>query len=76
VRQDNTKDTTSSLAPKQINPQQSSIMLKPEQENEIDFRREDQININRFARLNSRLHDVRDDRDLFKVSPRIVVPYE
>uniref|UniRef100_A0A7R9ZLJ0 Prefoldin subunit 4 n=1 Tax=Craspedostauros australis TaxID=1486917 RepID=A0A7R9ZLJ0_9STRA len=43
-------------------------MLKPEQENEIDFRREDQININRFARLNSRLHDVRDDRDLFKKS--------
>jgi len=33
-------------------------MLAPEQENEAQVRREDQDRINRFARLNARLHEV------------------
>ena len=42
-------------------------MLTPEEENEAEVRREDQDNINRFARLNARLHEVRSERDALKV---------
>ena len=44
-----------------------SIMLAPEEENEAEVRREDQDNINKFARLNARLHEVRNERELLKV---------
>lgn len=43
-------------------------MLTPEEESDSDVRREDQDNINRFARLNARLHDVRRERATIKVS--------
>ena len=37
------------------------------EENEAEVRRVDQDNINKFARLNARLHDIRDERELLKV---------
>ena len=43
-------------------------MLQPEEENEAEVRRVDQDNINKFARLNAKLHELRDERDLLKVS--------
>jgi len=43
-------------------------MLAPEDENDAEVRREDQVNINRFARLNARLHEVRQERESLKVS--------
>ena len=44
------------------------MMVRPaEEESEAEVRREDQDNINKFARLNARLHDVRDERALIKV---------
>ena len=39
-----------------------------EEESEAEVRREDQDAINKFARLNARLHELRDERDLIKVS--------
>jgi hypothetical protein len=42
-------------------------MLAPEEENESEVRRVDQDNINKFARLNARLHDGRSERERFKV---------
>ncbi|KAL7556354.1 hypothetical protein ACA910_006282 [Epithemia clementina (nom. ined.)] len=42
-------------------------MLAPAQEeNDAEVRREDQDNINRFARLNTRLHSVRDEMKQLK----------
>lgn len=41
-------------------------MLKPEDENDADVRREDQDRINRFARLNARLQDLRMERQELK----------
>ncbi|CAB9524500.1 Prefoldin subunit 4 [Seminavis robusta] len=41
-------------------------MLAPEEENEAEVRREDQENINKFARLNAKLHEVRAERDSLK----------
>lgn len=38
-----------------------------QEESEAEVRRVDQDNINKFARLNARLHEVRDERDLVKV---------
>jgi hypothetical protein len=38
-----------------------------EEESEAEVRRVDQDNINKFARLNARLHELRDERDLLKV---------
>ena len=43
-------------------------LLAPEDENDAEVRREDQQNINRFARLNARLHELRSDRESLKVS--------
>ena len=43
-------------------------MLAPEEENESEVRREDQDNINTFARVNARLHEVRAERDGLRVS--------
>lgn len=48
-------------------------MLTPEEENEAEVRREDQDNINKFARLNAKLHDVRSERDSLKVRQLAVV---
>lgn len=42
-------------------------MLAPEDENEAEVRREDQENINRFARLNARLHEVKAERESLQV---------
>ena len=47
-------------------------MLQPEEENEAEVRRVDQDNINKFARLNAKLHELRDERDLLKVSRKSV----
>lgn len=47
------------------------MMVRPaEEESEAEVRRVDQDNINKFARLNARLHDVRDERTLIKVRNR------
>lgn len=43
-------------------------VVPAEEESEAEVRREDQDNINNFARLNARLHELRDERDLLKVS--------
>ena len=48
-----------------------------EEESEMEVRRVDQDNINKFARLNARLHELRDEQDLVKVSKlpnRILAP--
>jgi prefoldin subunit 4 len=37
-------------------------MIAPEDENNSEVRREDQDNINKFARLNARLHEVRREK--------------
>jgi hypothetical protein len=43
-------------------------IFKPaEEESEAEVRRVDQDNINKFARLNARLHELRDERELIKV---------
>jgi prefoldin subunit 4 len=47
-------------------------MLAREEENDADVRREDQENINKFARLNARLHEVRQEKDQWKVSKRLM----
>mmetsp|Transcript_35397 Transcript_35397/g.40986 ORF Transcript_35397/g.40986 Transcript_35397/m.40986 type:complete len:139 (+) Transcript_35397:95-511(+) len=39
--------------------EQPSEILSPEDENENEVRRDDQENINKFGRLNARLHEVR-----------------
>ena len=44
-----------------------------QEENEAEVRREDQDAINKFARLNARLHELRDERELIKVCLFIVV---
>lgn len=38
------------------------------EENSTEVRREDQDNINKFARLNARLHELKDERKIIKVS--------
>lgn len=46
----------------------SSMNIVPAaEETDAEVRREDQDNINRFARLNARLHELRDERDLIQV---------
>lgn len=50
-----------------------SGMLSPEDENNAEVRREDQIHINTFARLNVRLHELRSDRESLKVSTYFMV---
>jgi hypothetical protein len=45
------------------------MMVRPaEEESEAEVRRVDQDNINKFARLNARLHDLRDERSVIKVN--------
>jgi hypothetical protein len=47
----------------------AKMMVRPaEEESEAEVRRVDQDNINKFARLNARLHDLRDERSVIKVS--------
>jgi hypothetical protein len=44
------------------------MMVTPaEEEVETEVRREDQNNINKFARLNARLHELREERKIVKV---------
>lgn len=43
-------------------------MLNPEEENENQVRRVDQDNINKFGRLNARLEEVRELKEVLKVS--------
>lgn len=44
------------------------MMITPaEEENNVEVRREDQTNINKFARLNARLHELRGERKVIKV---------
>jgi len=45
-------------------------MLTAEEENEAEVRREDQDNINKFARLNAQLHDVKAEQEALKVSEK------
>jgi prefoldin subunit 4 len=42
-------------------------MLTREEESEAEVRREDQENINKFGRLNARLHECREELALIKV---------
>ena len=42
-------------------------MLAPEEENSAEVRREDQENINKFGRLNARLHECRQETAVLKV---------
>ena len=45
------------------------MMVRPaEEEVDVEVRREDQDNINKFARLNARLQELREERNLIKVS--------
>jgi hypothetical protein len=45
------------------------MMVTPaEEENTTEVRREDQSNINKFARLNARLNELRGERKVIKVS--------
>jgi hypothetical protein len=46
-------------------------MIPTEDENNNEVRREDQDNINKFARLNARLHDVRREQSELKVRASI-----
>lgn len=48
-------------------------MLAAEEENEAEVRRVDQDNINQFARLNARLHDVQNERERLKVRYRCLL---
>lgn len=43
-------------------------VVPAEEENDAEVRREDQDKINRFARLNARVHELRSERDLIQVS--------
>lgn len=44
------------------------MMVTPaEEEVDVEVRREDQDNINKFASLNSRLHELREEKDVIKV---------
>lgn len=53
------------------------MMITPaEEENNVEVRREDQNNINKFARLNARLHELRDERKVIKVSRLDLAPQE
>ena len=48
-------------------------MVTPaEEENNTEVRREDQNNINKFARLNARLHELRDERKIIKVREKCI----
>ena len=45
------------------------MMVRPaEEEVDVEVRREDQDNINKFARLNARLQELRDERKVIKQS--------
>ena len=45
------------------------MMVTPvDEENNMEVRREDQNNINKFARLNARLNELRDERKVIQVS--------
>jgi prefoldin subunit 4 len=42
-------------------------VVPAEEESDAEVRRQDQDNINRFARLNARLHEVRAEKAVFQV---------
>lgn len=56
------------------NVSSGGALLRPEEESEAEVRREDQENINKFARLNARLHEVRNEVSVLKVRLRVVLP--
>ena len=43
------------------------LVTPAEEENTSEVRREDQDNINKFARLNARLNELRDERKVIEV---------
>ena len=44
------------------------MMVRPaEEEVDVEVRREDQDNINKFARLNARKQELQEERDIIKV---------
>jgi hypothetical protein len=44
------------------------MMVRPaEEEVDVEVRRQDQDNINKFARLNARLQELREERKVIKV---------
>ncbi len=47
-------------------------MLAPHEENEAEVCREDQDNINKFGRLNARLHECRDEIASLKVRTIVI----
>ena len=49
----------------------AGAMLQREEESENEVRREDQDNINKFASLNARLNELRNERDALKVSKKV-----
>lgn len=51
-------------------------MLRPEEESDAEVRREDQDNINHFARLNARLNEVKAEKESLKVSTIEVCEFE
>ena len=46
-------------------------MLNREEENDVEVRREDQENINKFGRLNARLYEAREESTDIKVGGTI-----
>ena len=62
-----TPEFVESTRPRHNKTKHTSTMLQPQEESEAEVRRVDQDNINKFARLNARLHELRDERDLIKV---------
>lgn len=54
----------------------AGAMLQREEESDAEVRREDQDNINKFAGLNARLHELRAEKEALKVSlPRFQIPF-
>jgi hypothetical protein len=51
----------------------ATAVLDPQDENDSEVRREDQNNINQFARLNARLHTLRQKKESLQVRARKVV---
>lgn len=66
---------THSTSGRHSNAYNTTTMIQAaEEESEAEVRRVDQDNINKFARLNARLHELRDERDLLKVRSPLPPP--
>jgi hypothetical protein len=53
----------------------AAAVLDPQDENDSEVRREDQNNINQFARLNARIHTLRQKKESLQVRSVEVVEY-